>query len=178
MQIEMMSIQDVHPYENNPRMNDNAVDAVAESIKQYGFKVPIVVDTEHVIVTGHTRLRAAEKLGMTEVPVIVASDLSPEQCRAFRIADNKVSDYSIFDNKKLLEELDALDDDLFTGFAESDIFDDVVGDKESPLDDLDEGFVYEASFKSPDEEKIKQIEELWNQINQDESDKSEEHDEG
>jgi hypothetical protein len=178
MQIEMMSIQDVHPYENNPRMNDNAVDAVAESIKQYGFKVPIVVDTEHVIVTGHTRLRAAEKLGMTEVPVIVASDLSPEQCRAFRIADNKVSDYSIFDNKKLLEELDALDDDLFTGFTESDIFDDVVGDKESPLDDLDEGFVYEASFKSPDEEKIKQIEELWNQINQEESDKSEECDEG
>lgn len=176
MQIEMMDIRDIHPYENNPRMNDNAVDAVAESIKQYGFKVPIVVDNEHVIVTGHTRLRAAEKLKMAEVPVIVANDLSPEQCRAFRIADNKVSDYSIFDNKKLLEELDALDDDLFTGFEESDIFDDTIGDK-SPLDDLDEGFVYEASFKSPSEEKIKQIEELWNQINQDEDDRSEEHDE-
>lgn len=178
MEIVMKRLQELHPYENNPRMNDNAVDAVAESIKQYGFKVPIVVDSNGVIVTGHTRLRAAEKLGLTEVPVIVASDLTEAQCRAFRIADNKVSDYSIFDNKKLLEELAALDDDLFTGFTESDIFDDVVGEKESPLDSFDEGFVYEASFKSPSEEKIKQIEELWNQINQDKDDKSEEHDEG
>lgn len=127
-----------------------------------------------MIITGHTRLRAAEKLGLSEVPVIVASDLTEAQCRAFRIADNKVSDYSIFDNKKLLEELSAIDDELFTGFTESDLFDDVLGDTESPLDDIDEGFVYEASFKSPSEEKIKQIEELWNQINQDESNVSEE----
>lgn len=93
------------PYENNPRINDNAVDAVAASIKEFGFKVPIVVDKNNVIVSGHTRLKAAQKLGLEEVPVIVADDLTPEQIKAFRLADNKVSELANWDFNALNAEL-------------------------------------------------------------------------
>ena len=82
MKIEMRSTRDVRPYDQNPRRNDSAVDAVANSIKEYGFRQPIVVDGEGVIVVGHTRWKAAQKLGMSEVPVHVAKDLTPEQARA------------------------------------------------------------------------------------------------
>lgn len=165
MEIKMMKVQDVHPYENNPRINDGAVDAVVESIKQYGFKVPVIIDGGGVLVTGHTRLKAAKKLGLKEIPAVIADDLTEEQCKAFRIADNKVSDFSIFDNKKLLEELEGLDD-LFTGFETSDVFNSILDEKDkSLLDDLDDGFVYEASFKSPDEDKIMKITEMWEKLN-------------
>ncbi len=92
MQITNMKLSDIHPYERNPRFNDEAVDAVAASIKEFGFKNPIIVDKDHVIIAGHTRLKAAEKLGLTEVPVVVASDLTPEQVQAYRIADNKTGE--------------------------------------------------------------------------------------
>jgi ParB-like chromosome segregation protein Spo0J len=82
----------VRPYENNPRNNDKAVDAVAASIKEFGFSQPIVVDTDSVIIVGHTRLKAALKLGLERVPVVVASHLTPEQVRAYRIADNKTAE--------------------------------------------------------------------------------------
>lgn len=95
----------MNPYANNPRLNDGAVDAVAASIKEFGFKVPIVVDSDGVIVTGHTRVKAAEKLGLESVPVIVASDLSPEQVKAFRLADNKTSELAEWDMGKLDIEL-------------------------------------------------------------------------
>ncbi len=102
---ETVSINELIPYENNPRINDKAVDAVAASIKEFGFKVPIIVDTENVIIAGHTRLKAAQKLGLQEVPVIVADDLTPEQIKAFRLADNKVSELADWDFLKLEEEL-------------------------------------------------------------------------
>lgn len=92
MKIEMRPLAELTPYENNPRLNDAAVDAVAESIRRFGFRQPIVVDADSVIVCGHTRWRAAQKLGLAEVPVHVATDLTPKQIRAYRIADNKSAD--------------------------------------------------------------------------------------
>lgn len=92
-------------YENNPRNNDSAVEAVAESIKQFGFKVPIIVDKDNVIVAGHTRLKAARLIGLDKVPCIVADDLTPEQIKAFRLADNKVGELACWDFAKLEDEL-------------------------------------------------------------------------
>lgn len=112
MKIEYKNIDDIIPYENNPRKNDDAVDYVANSIKEFGFKVPIIVDKENVIVTGHTRLKAATKLGLKEVPVIYADDLTEEQIKAFRIADNKVSEYSTWDLDKLDLELEDINIDM------------------------------------------------------------------
>lgn len=112
MKIEYKKIEDIIPYENNPRKNDEAVDYVANSIKEFGFKVPIIIDNENVVVTGHTRLKAAEKLGLTEVPTIKADDLTEEQIKAFRIADNKVSEFSTWDLDKLNLELEDLDFDM------------------------------------------------------------------
>jgi len=90
MQIIEKKINDLTPYENNPRKNDKSVDYVANSISQFGFKVPIVIDSNGVIVAGHTRYKAAVKLKMETVPCIVADDLTEEQIRAFRLVDNKV----------------------------------------------------------------------------------------
>ena len=92
LEITNMKISEIHPYEKNPRFNDAAVDAVAKSIQEFGWRSPIVVDKDMVIVCGHTRLKAAIKLGLTEVPVHVAADLTPEQIQAYRIADNKTGE--------------------------------------------------------------------------------------
>ena len=94
----MMNINEIIPYENNPRKNDDAVEAVANSIKNFGFKSPIVVDANKVVVNGHTRLKASKLLGLTLVPVIIASDLTEEQCRALRLADNKIVVYRKINN--------------------------------------------------------------------------------
>lgn len=174
MEIVMRKVSELTPYEKNPRLNDKAVDACAESIRQYGFKVPIIVDRNGVIVTGHTRLKAAKALGMKEVPVIVADDLTDEQIRAFRIADNKVSDFSIWDNKLLLEELEAIldfDVDLFTGFDPSEIpymeqYSENGSDNKLTADEV--GAMYEVVFKSDSAEKIERIKEAWDAMNDDE----------
>lgn len=107
--IVEMDIKDVIPYEFNPRINDDAVEYVAESINSFGFRVPILVDKESVIITGHTRLLAAKRLGLSTVPVIVANDMTPNQVQAFRLADNKVSEYSEWDYDKLLGEIELID---------------------------------------------------------------------
>jgi len=112
MQIEMMKVSDLQPYVNNPRKNDKAVDAVAASIREFGFKVPITVDSDKVIVTGHTRLKAAIKLGMTEVPVIVLNDLTADQIKAFRLADNRVGEIAEWDFEALAIELRDIDMDM------------------------------------------------------------------
>jgi site-specific DNA-methyltransferase (adenine-specific) len=115
-----MKINDLIPYENNPRNNEGAIEYVANSIKQFGFKVPIVVDKDNVIVAGHTRWLAAQALEMDEVPVVVADDLTPEQIKAFRLADNKVAEKASWDYSKLGVEIkDLLDIDL--GFDLTDI---------------------------------------------------------
>jgi len=112
MEIKQVNIKDLNPYPNNPRANDQAVDAVAESIKQFGFKVPIVIDKDNVIITGHTRLKAATKLGLKTVPVILADDLTPDQVKAFRLADNKTGEIAVWDFDKLEAELNDIDMDM------------------------------------------------------------------
>jgi len=120
MEIENIPISEVIPYENNPRKNKKAVDVVAKSIKEFGFKVPIILDKNNVIVAGHTRLKAAIKLGLTEVPIIWADDLNPEQVKAFRIMDNKSIEYASWDMELLKGELEFLKEKGFdlalTGF--------------------------------------------------------------
>lgn len=110
MQIIDKKLAEIKPYENNPRNNDEAVECVANSIKEFGFKVPIVIDKDGVIVAGHTRLKAAERLGLKTVPCIVADDLTPEQVKAFRLADNKVGELATWDFEKLDIELDGITD--------------------------------------------------------------------
>lgn len=122
-QIQIVSITDLKEYENNPRFNDNAVEAVANSIEQFGFKVPLIIDKNNVIVCGHTRLKAAKKLGLENVPCIVADDLSEEQINAFRLADNKTAELAEWDFEKLEAELDLINDidmDMF-GFDVADL---------------------------------------------------------
>ena len=92
MKIQMMPPEDLIPYERNPRRNDKAVDVVANSIREFGFRVPIIVDRERVIICGHTRRLAALELGLAEVPVIVANGLTEDQIRAYRLADNRVAE--------------------------------------------------------------------------------------
>ena len=107
-----MKIEDLIPYVNNPRNNEIAVDKVASSISEFGFKNPIFIDKNNVVVNGHTRLLASKKLGLKEVPVIVIDDLTDTQIKAFRIADNKVAEYSKWDYDLLnieLEQLEELD---------------------------------------------------------------------
>ena len=104
MEIVQIPVKDIVEYENNPRLNDRAVGPVAKSIEEFGFKVPILLDAENVIVAGHTRLKAAKELGMEEVPCIYCDDLTPEQVKAFRLADNKVAEFSGWDYKKLEQE--------------------------------------------------------------------------
>ena len=110
LNVKMMPVGDVVPYEKNPRLNDQAVDAVANSIREFGFKVPIVVDSKGVVVSGHTRLKAAKTLGLDEVPVIVADDLDDTKIKAFRLADNKVAELAEWDESLLIKELEELDD--------------------------------------------------------------------
>lgn len=110
MEINYQNVDALIPYINNPRHNDQAVDAVASSIKNFGFKVPIVVDKGNEIVAGHTRLKAAKKLGIEEVPTIVADDLDDNQVRAFRLADNRVAELADWDEEILANELIDIDD--------------------------------------------------------------------
>lgn len=141
MQVEMWKTSQVKPYDKNPRRNDGAVDAVAASIREFGFKQPIVVDKDGIIIAGHTRHKAAKKLGLKEVPVVVADDLPPEKVKAYRLADNKVGelagwDFSLLDRE--LAELDDLDFDLsefgFDSKLSPDAFDDsfTLPDGEKP----------------------------------------------
>jgi ParB-like chromosome segregation protein Spo0J len=111
MKIEMRDIDGIKPYEGNPRHNDAAVDAVAESIRQSGFRQPIVIDEQGVIVVGHTRYKAAKKLGLKTVPVHVAKDLTPAQLRAYRLADNRTAERSEWDVELLPIELGELRDE-------------------------------------------------------------------
>lgn len=109
MEIINKKIDELKPYENNPRFNDDAVEYVANSIKEFGFKVPMVIDKNGVIVAGHTRYKAALELGLEEVPCIIADDLTDEQIKAFRLADNKVGEKSSWNFELLDEELEDLD---------------------------------------------------------------------
>lgn len=122
MEIVYKKLEDLKPYENNPRFNDEAVQYVANSIKQFGFKVPMVIDKNGVIVAGHTRYKASMELGLKEVPCIIADDLNEEQIKAFRLADNKVSEKAGWNYELLDEEIKDLDIDMTEfGFADIDL---------------------------------------------------------
>ena len=167
VQIEYMSISKIKPYGKNPRYNKKAVPEVAKSIEAYGFKNPIILDKDNVIICGHTRFEAAKSLNMKEVPAIIAKDLTDEQIRAFRIADNKTSDFSIWDNKLLLEELGDLGD-LFTGFTFEELEDLALLDEsdKSVIEDNEFGAIYEIVFKSESQDKIKNIQKIWEEMNE------------
>ena len=126
MKIVEKKVDELKAYENNPRKNEEAVKYVTASIKEFGFKVPVIVDKDNVIVAGHTRVKAAQELGMTTVPCIVADDLTEEQVKAFRLADNKVSEFSLWDFDLLNQELEGFEDfDMsafgFINFDESEV---------------------------------------------------------
>ena len=145
MNITEKKLTDIKPYEKNPRKNEEAVKYVAESIKQFGFKVPIVIDKDSVIVAGHTRYKAAKKLGLSEVPCIIADDLTEEQIKAFRLADNKVAEKAEWDFDLLADELDDLFDFDMSVFG----FEDEAEDEETEVVEDD----FEAEL--PDEPKAK-----------------------
>ena len=156
MKIINLKTDQLIPYINNPRDNVEAVDRVASSIKEFGFKVPIVIDKNNVIINGHTRLLASKKLGLEEVPCIIADDLSEAQIKAFRIADNKVSEYSTWDMELLQIELEALCemgiDMEITGFNEiecMEMLEDIMpntDDYDVDIDDYDD--VSEGNLKA------------------------------
>ena len=133
MEIINKKIDEVIPYENNPRKNDESVDYVARSIKEFGFKVPIIIDKDNIIIAGHTRLKASKKLGLKEVPCIIADDLTEEQIKAFRLADNKVGEIATWDFDLLNIELDDIFDINMEdfGFEKNE-------DVEIDFDDLDD----------------------------------------
>lgn len=114
--IRMVKVSDLRPDPDNPRVNSGAVAYVVESIRQFGFKVPIVIGTDNLIRAGHTRYRAAVQLGLHEVPCIDASDLTEDQQRAFAIAENRTSDFAFFDLPKLGEVMQDIPLDLLAGF--------------------------------------------------------------
>jgi DNA modification methylase len=131
MQITQVKIEQLKPYKNNPRKNEQSVDALAASIREFGFKVPIVIDKDYEIVSGHTRLKAAIKLGLSEVPCIIADDLTPDQIKAFRIADNKIAEMSDWDIELLGIELGEIKLDMSV-FG----FDNILPDGEVQEDDF------------------------------------------
>ena len=111
-ELIQMKLADIRPYEKNPRINEGSVQAVANSIKAFGFRNPIIVDADGVIITGHTRYKAAMALGLESVPVIVADDMTPQQAQAYRIADNSAGSASDWDYELLAEIMDGLDYDM------------------------------------------------------------------
>lgn len=117
MQIVEKELSWLKPYANNPRDNESAVEPVANSIKEFGFKVPIVATSDGEIINGHTRFKASKLLGLEKVPVIIADDLTEEQVRAFRLADNKVGEIAEWDSGKLTLELMNLNEEYMAKFG-------------------------------------------------------------
>ena len=137
MKVEAKSTDEIKPYENNPRDNDDAVDAVANSIKEFGWQQPIVVDNEGVIIAGHTRYKAAKKLGLKHVPVVVADNLTPDQVKAYRLADNKTAELADWDMDLLNDELDQIRNIDMSDFGFDELDDNQI-DTEPKVDDNEE----------------------------------------
>lgn len=137
MNIVMKQVSVLQEYENNPRNNEEAIKAVANSIKGFGFKVPIVITSDNVIIAGHTRLKASVSLGLDEVPCIIADDLNEEQIKAFRLADNKTAELATWDLSRLEEELADIDMDMLQfGFEEmEELLPDNVSDDDFDITD-------------------------------------------
>lgn len=125
IEIVYLPIEEIHDYENNPRNNDSAVDAVAKSIQRYGVRSPAIIDKDNIIIAGHTRIKAAKRLGMTEFPCVRADDLTKNQAKAFRLADNRIQEDSGWNIEDLQEEFESLSKNGFdlseTGFSNFEI---------------------------------------------------------
>jgi len=165
-EVELWKINDIQPYERNPRMNNQAVDAVAASLTTFGFRQPIVVDGDGIIIAGHTRWKAAQKLGLTQVPVHVATDLTPEQVRAYRIADNKTGEIAEWDMDILPIELNELRELVDAGDAGFDM--DVLAFDEDELTKLlnqaqgvIEGLTDPDTIPEPPDEAITRKGDIW-----------------
>ncbi|MEX2169986.1 MAG: DNA modification methylase [Pirellulales bacterium] len=158
MKIELRKLSDIKPYPGNPRINDAAVDAVAASLKEFGFRQPIVIDEAGIIIVGHTRFRAAHKLALVKAPVHVARDLTPAQIRAYRIADNATADLAEWDFELLPIELAALQDADFDlallGFSEDELAKILNADVDDGLCDPDD-------VPLPPDEAITQPGDVW-----------------
>ena len=146
MEVKLVKIAEIKPYDRNPRNNDGAIDAVAASIKEFGWQQPIVVDKDGVIIAGHTRYKAAKKLKMKEVPVVVAENLTDDQVRAYRLADNKTGELAGWDFSALEEEL--------AGLAEIDMSQFGFADPEAEDFNIDNLFA-EAAPKEKEAKEIK-----------------------
>ena len=158
MKIEIADINSIKPYENNPRkLSEKAIETVAMSLKEYGFRQPIVVDKDRIIVVGHTRFRASKKLGFKEVPITIADNLTPEQINAYRIADNRTSEESEWDDELLKMEIKDLEDKDFNL--------DLLGFNEDQLNDLlfeeKQGLTDEDETPEPPEEPITKLGDIW-----------------
>lgn len=141
MQITYKKTDELIPYDKNPRFNGEAVEAVANSIREFGFKVPIILTTDNTIVTGHTRLKAAKRLGLVEVPCIIADDLSEAQIKAFRLADNRVGELAEWDFELLeleLEELSCMNFNVNEDFLNFELFNEGVDEEEDLIEPVEE----------------------------------------
>ena len=160
MKVVQKNIAEITPYENNPRLNDGAVEAVAESLRQFGFRQPIVVDEDGIIVCGHTRYKAAQMLGLKRVPVHVATDLTPEQIRAYRIADNKTGELATWDMELLPIEIAELQeagvDWSLLGFDADDLTRIMAGEE-----GVAEGLTDPNDVPEPPDDPITQPGDLW-----------------
>lgn len=160
MEIINIKINDLKPYENNPRNNESAIEDVIHSISNYGFRIPLVVDKDYVIICGHTRYEASKRIGLKELPCVIADDLSEEQIKAFRLVDNKTHEYSMWDTEKLFEELDLIGD-YFTGMNFKENFD--IGSE--LLEELNKDEPEEETIIE-DEKKIYTVRFIINDINE------------
>ena len=141
LKIVYRKIDELIPYDNNPRINDKAVDAVAASIKEFGFNVPIVIDADSVIVAGHTRLEAAKILQLSEVPTVSVDSLTDEQVRAYRLADNKTAELAQWDWSKLEDELANISTDMSVyGFENMEFDSEITETKESDFEEAEEQY--------------------------------------
>jgi site-specific DNA-methyltransferase (adenine-specific) len=151
LKVEYIPITEIKPYENNPRINDNAVEAVANSIKEFGFKNPIILDKNNVIIAGHKRYKASLQLGLKEVPCIHANDLTEEQVKALRIADNKTAEKANWDMSKLKIEIGDINLDMTDfGFGQFELS--MLDDDYSP-EGYDDDLI--DDYSKPEEELLK-----------------------
>jgi len=160
MKIDSRPIDAIKPYEKNPRQNDDAVEAVAASIREFGFRQPIVVDADGVIICGHTRFKAAQQLELAKVPVHVATDLTPDQIRAYRIADNKTGELATWDMELLPIEIAELQsagiDWSLLGFDADDLAKLLAGDV-----GVSEGLTDPDAVPEPPDDPVTQPGDLW-----------------
>ena len=144
MKIQTIKLEKIKPYENNPRNNDSAVDKIVESIKEFGFQNPIILDKNYTIIAGHTRYKAAQKLNLDEVPCIVDDTLTDEKVKAYRIADNKLAELSSWNYDSLKLELQGLND--------ADFNIDCLGFSDFELNNILQSFDYDRSDMDPTDE--------------------------